>query len=152
MSWSCLYDTTHFIITYLCLSFPEMGKTFWKKDRSLKFLSLGSCLLRQKCKSPFSLRKDLTSPVTEWKSGSFNLACAQTTWTNRNGFMGSVYDGTDLSDIGLPGSACFAVGMGNIISKRNTLSAVHTFCHILHLPRIFGLSQINKMTSVYELL
>ncbi len=77
------------------------------------------------------------------KSGSLYLARTQTTRADRDGFMGSVHNGADLSDVGLPGSAGFAVGVGNIISERNALSAVHTFCHILHLPRFFGLSQTN---------
>lgn len=44
--------------------------------------------------------------------------------------MSSVYYGADLSDIGLPRSACFAVGVGDVIAERDALSAVHTFCHL----------------------
>lgn len=84
------------------------------------------------------------------KSGSFYLACTQTTRADCDGFMGSVDNGADLSDVGLPGSAGLAVGVGNIVAERNALSAVHTFCHILHLPRFFGLSQTNGKHSVYE--
>ena len=36
MSRSRLCDTTHFIITYLCLSFPEMGQNTLKKRQEPK--------------------------------------------------------------------------------------------------------------------
>lgn len=44
--------------------------------------------------------------------------------------MSSVYHGADLSDVGFPCSARFAVGMGDVVAERDTLSAVHTFCHL----------------------
>jgi hypothetical protein len=66
---------------------------------------------------------------------SFDLAGAETTRANRYGLVCSVNNGANLSDVGFPGSACFTVGVRNIVSESNTFTAAHTFCHILHLPR-----------------
>jgi hypothetical protein len=68
---------------------------------------------------------------------SFDLAGAETTRANRYGLVCSVNNGANLSDVCFPGSACFTVGVRNIVSERNTFTAAHTFCHILHLPRKF---------------
>ena len=69
--------------------------------------------------------------------GSGNLAASQATGANSNLLVGTVYNSIDLSDVCLPGSACFTVGVRNIVSESNTFTAAHTFCHILHLPRKF---------------
>ena len=66
---------------------------------------------------------------------SFDLAGAETTRANRYGLVCSVNNGANLSDVCFPGSACFTVGVRNIVSESNTFTAAHTFCHILHLPR-----------------
>lgn len=67
-------------------------------------------------------------------SASFDLARAKATGTDRNCLVLSVDNGADLSDIRLPGSAGFAVGVGNIVSECNAFAAIHTFCHICTPP------------------
>ena len=46
-----------------------------------------------------------------------------------NGLVSTVYNCLDLSYVGLPGSAGFAVGMGNVKTKNNALAADITLCH-----------------------
>ena len=49
----------------------------------------------------------------------------------------AVNHGLDTSDIGFPGSVGTSVRVGNLNPKRYTFSAEITFCHLLHLLRIY---------------
>ena len=90
-------------------------------------------------KNPFRKRKGsyFSKKTKSNQLSSFDLAGAETTRANRYGLVCSVNNGANLSDVCLPGSACFTVGVRNIVSESNTFTAAHTFCHILHLPRKF---------------
>jgi hypothetical protein len=46
----------------------------------------------------------------------------------------TVNNSTDLSDISLPSSAGFAIGVRNIVTECYTLAAAHAFCHIYTPP------------------
>ncbi len=63
---------------------------------------------------------------------SCNLVGTETTRTNINGFRSTVYHGFDSSDIGLPCSVGFSVGVGHIVTEHNTFSANTAFCHDSH--------------------
>ena len=71
------------------------------------------------------------------RSVSFDLAFTKAAGADGNGLVCSVNDNADFTDVRLPRSACFAVGMGNIVSESDALAAVHTFCHLLHLLLLF---------------
>lgn len=63
---------------------------------------------------------------------SCNLVGTETTRTNINGFRSTIYHGFDSSDIGLPCSVGFSVGVGHIVTEHNTFSANTAFCHDSH--------------------
>lgn len=63
---------------------------------------------------------------------SCNLVGTETTRTNINGFRSTVYHGFDSSDIWLPCSVGFSVGVGHIVTEHNTFSANTAFCHDSH--------------------
>jgi hypothetical protein len=48
----------------------------------------------------------------------------------------TVNNSTDLSDISLPSSAGFAIGVRNIVTECYTLAAAHAFCHIYTPPSL----------------
>ena len=60
---------------------------------------------------------------------SGNLTGAQATGANSNGLGSTVYDSLNLTDIGLPGSVCFAMRVGNCLSENNALSTNAALCH-----------------------
>lgn len=64
------------------------------------------------------------------RSGDF--VGTETTGTNRNGLRRTVYHGLDSSDIGLPGSVGFSVGVGHIVTEHNAFTANTAFCHDSH--------------------
>jgi hypothetical protein len=71
------------------------------------------------------------------KAGAFlfslragNLARAQATGANRHGGGGPVNDSLYLTDIGLPGTVGLAMGVGNVLTEHNALSANTALCHI----------------------
>ena len=66
-------------------------------------------------------------------SASFYLALTKATGAYSNGLVRAVFNNAYLSYVRFPCSACFAVGMGNVMTERNALAAVHTFCHFAHL-------------------
>ena len=68
------------------------------------------------------------------KSGSLYLARTQTTRADRDGFMGSVHNGADLSDVGLPGPAGLSVRVGNVVAERDALAANRALCHVYAPP------------------
>ena len=54
---------------------------------------------------------------------------AQATGANRNG-LGIATDGNlYLADVGLPTSLRFTVGVGDVLTKNNTLTADTALCH-----------------------
>jgi hypothetical protein len=57
--------------------------------------------------------------------------------------MFTVNNSTDLSDISLPSSAGFAIGVGNVVTESYTLFAVHAFCHI-YTPPFFKFNYLRK--------
>ena len=61
---------------------------------------------------------------------SFYLAGAKATGANGNRLVSAVDIRAYLSEIGLPSSACLAVGVGNVVSENERLTATYTFCHI----------------------
>jgi hypothetical protein len=62
---------------------------------------------------------------------AFNLAGTQTAGANMNSFVCSLNNSTHFSNVGLPHSVCFTVGMGNIMTEHNALAADFTFSHFL---------------------
>ncbi len=52
------------------------------------------------------------------------------TGANSNRLGSSVFNYLYLANIGLPTSVCLAVGVGNVMSENNALSANFTLCHI----------------------
>ena len=67
------------------------------------------------------------------KSSAGYLARTHATRAYRNRCGSSVNDSFDLTNIGLPSSVSLAVGVGNVLTKGNALSANATFCHYRHL-------------------
>ena len=63
-----------------------------------------------------------------------NLTGTQATRANGNGLVRTVHDCLDLANIGLPGAIGFTVGVRNILTVDNTLSADTTLCHYLTPP------------------
>ena len=61
---------------------------------------------------------------------SGNLAGAQATGANSYGLCSTVYDSLNLTDVGLPGSVCFAMRVRNCLSENNALSTNAALCHI----------------------
>ena len=60
---------------------------------------------------------------------TLNLSRTKATGANANGLVGSVDNSLNLTDIRLPGSVGLAVGMGNIVTKGNTLAANTALSH-----------------------
>lgn len=48
--------------------------------------------------------------------------------------MFAVYYSLNLSDVRFPCSVCLAVGMGNVVTECNALSADAALCHIIIPP------------------
>lgn len=48
--------------------------------------------------------------------------------------MGSFFNSLNPSDIGLPASVGFAVGVRNVMTEHNAFSANLALCHLKHLP------------------
>ena len=69
--------------------------------------------------------------------GAGNFARTQTSGADRNGCRSSVDNGFDSADIGLPGSVGLAVGVRDVVSEDDALSANFTFCHYRHLLSVF---------------
>jgi len=64
--------------------------------------------------------------------------------------MSTVNDSLDLSDIGLPGSAGLAVGVGYVMSENYALSANFTFSQLLHLLGLGLVRFIHQQTLLYH--
>ena len=92
----------------LALFCAEFGSSFKIEKRSQK--TFASAFL-------FSLRAG-------------NLARAQATGANRHGGGGPVNDSLYLTDIGLPRTVGLAMGVGNVLTEHNALSANTALCHI----------------------
>ena len=58
-----------------------------------------------------------------------NLTGTQATGANGNGLVRTVNNCLDLANVGLPGAIGFTVGVRNILTVNNTLSADTAFCH-----------------------
>ena len=59
-----------------------------------------------------------------------NFARAKATRANRHGRGGTVNDSLYLADIGLPRTVGLAMGVGNVLTEHNALSANTALCHI----------------------
>ena len=71
---------------------------------------------------------------------SLNLTGAKAACADVNGGVGSVNNCFNLSYVRLPHSACFSVGVGNIVTKSNSFLTEFALCH-LKLPS----SKINQV-------
>ena len=60
---------------------------------------------------------------------ALNLSRTKATGANIHRAVCAVYNGLNLADVGLPSSVCLTVGVGNIVSKNNTLTAYATLSH-----------------------
>jgi hypothetical protein len=69
-------------------------------------------------------------------SASFDLTRTKATGANSNGFMFTVNNRMNLSDICFPSSAGLAIGMGNVVTECNTFTTIHAFCHIYTPPSL----------------
>ena len=76
--------------------------------------------------------------------GSGHLIGTKAAGAYTNGLVRSVHDSLDLSDVGLPGSAGPAVGVGYVVSEGNSLSAYTAFCHFNTSKSV---SRIRFLTS-----
>lgn len=76
------------------------------------------------------------SPIYQpWKSDSpLNLVGTEASGTCVHMAGSSIDDGLDPLHIGAPGTVGTSVGMGNLDTKGNTLTAIITLRHFLHLP------------------
>ena len=63
------------------------------------------------------------------RSSSANFAGTKATRAYSNCLNSAVHISLYLANIGLPCSVCFAVRVGNIVTKHNALSADTAFCH-----------------------
>ena len=61
---------------------------------------------------------------------------AQAARADVNSLVSTVDNGFYLFDIGFPGSVCLTVGVRNLQTENNALSANITLCHAGHLPLI----------------
>ena len=62
-------------------------------------------------------------------SGASNLARAQAVRTYANRLGSAVNHSLYATNVGFPCSVCLTVGMGNVMSENNALSANAAFCH-----------------------
>ena len=58
-----------------------------------------------------------------------NLARAQATGANRHGGGGPVNNCLHLADVGLPRTVGFTVGVRNVLTEHNALTAYTALCH-----------------------
>ena len=81
---------------------------------------------------PLRNRKALAKPSERFSISlrAGNLARAQATGANRHGGGGPVNDSLYLTDIGLPRTVGLAMGVGNVLTEHNALSANTALCHI----------------------
>lgn len=63
------------------------------------------------------------------QSSTVDLTGTQATGAHGNRGRSTVYQSLYLADIGLPGSIGLTVGVRNVVTKHDTLSANTTFCH-----------------------
>ena len=61
--------------------------------------------------------------------GTLNLAGTKATGANGNGCIRAVNNCLNLTNVGLPGSVGLAVGVGNVVTKGNALTAYAANCH-----------------------
>ena len=59
-----------------------------------------------------------------------SLGATQATSAEMHGLAGSVDHDLDPSDVGLPGSVGFPIGVGHVLTEHNALSANTALCHI----------------------
>ena len=59
---------------------------------------------------------------------------AQAAGADRNSLRVATDGDLNLADIGLPTSVGLTIGVRNVLSENNALTANTTFCHSLHLP------------------
>ena len=64
------------------------------------------------------------------KLRTLDLAGTQAAGADGNGRMFAVNDSLDFSDVRLPGSVGFAVGMGVVVPEGHTLAADAALCHV----------------------
>ena len=67
-------------------------------------------------------------------SCALDLAGTQATGTNVDRFVAAVYNSLDTTDVRFPSSVGLAVGVRNVMTEHNALSAKVTFCHELTPP------------------
>lgn len=63
------------------------------------------------------------------RSNALNLAGTQATGTNINGLVRSVDDSLHTTNVGLPSSVRLTVGVGNVMTECNSLTAYRALCH-----------------------
>ena len=90
-----------------------------------------------------SLRVDHVQKVPT-SNGTGDLAGAQATGASVHTLGGSVDDSLDALHVGFPGSVGTSVGMGNLDTESNALSAKLALCHDRHLltTAIYALSKL----------
>ena len=67
--------------------------------------------------------------MSEKNSRSFNLAGAEATRAYVDGLVGSFNNRLYATDVRLPGTVGFAVGVRNVVSEDDSFSAQAAFCH-----------------------
>ena len=68
--------------------------------------------------------------------GALNLTGTQASCTDIDMAGRTLNNSLDALNIGLPGSVGTSVGMGNLDTKGNALTAKIALCHLLHLLAI----------------
>ena len=76
-----------------------------------------------------------------------NLTGTQATRANSHGLGSTVNDCLYLTNVGLPGTIGFTVGVGNILTVYNTLATDTTLCHNL-TPPYYGFRACQVLTSI----
>ena len=102
----------------------------------------------KKKEGPFPKKRSLCVQITLKGSGSngtgdLTVAVTQATGASVHTLGGSVHDSLDALHVGFPRSVGTSVGMGNLDTESNALSAKFALCHDRHLltTAIYALSK-----------
>ena len=90
---------------------------------------------KRRVSSPYGAIPVFFIPMFERESSALDLTGTQATRADVHSLVLAVHNCLDLSDVGLPGTIGMTVGMGNVASEDDALSAEFTLCHFefLHI-------------------
>ena len=87
---------------------------------------------------------------TDRSDRSGDLAGTKAARADVDGLVRAVLHDADTADVGLPAAVGLAVGVGDVVTEGNALSADCTLCHVGHLQNRFDIGFLPTIADFYR--